>query len=212
MIAGKQITFNKENLTDEELKTLKKVLKQYKKDHAEYLTVSDKERKNELKASMANCKDSLVVVQLILVDEKNFNQRQELSRIGCEWIIEFPDILDEDGKFTGFDIIIGNPPYIQLQSMKKEADTLAIIPYPYETYARTGNIYCLFYELAYRLLKENGVLAFVTSNKWMRAGYGEALRNFLSSKTNPTHLIDFAGRIFCTPSLKCVPFIPNTRF
>lgn len=64
----------------------------------------------------------------------------------------------------------------------------------YQTYARTGNIYCLFYELAYRLLKTNGILAFVTSNKWMRARYGEALRKFLCENTNPTHLIDFVGQ------------------
>ena len=63
----------------------------------------------------------------------------------------------------------------------------------YETYARTGDIYCLFYEQGMNVLKENGCLCYITSNKWMRAGYGELLRNYFVTKTNPTLLVDFAG-------------------
>jgi type II restriction/modification system DNA methylase subunit YeeA len=64
----------------------------------------------------------------------------------------------------------------------------------FETYARSGDIYSLFYELGYRLLKEDGILTFITSNKWMRAGYGENTRKFFAEKTNPVLLIDFAGQ------------------
>ena len=92
----------------------------------------------------------------------------------------------------GFDIIIGNPPYIQLQNnggkLAKEYENCK-----YESFAKTGDIYCLFYERAHQLLKEGGLCCFITSNKWMRAGYGEALRTFFASKTNPLLLIDFAG-------------------
>ena len=91
----------------------------------------------------------------------------------------------------GFDCIIGNPPYIQLQSMGKSADVLERMGYV--TYARTGDIYCLFYELGMNLLSPNGYLCYITSNKWMRAGYGEALRDYFASQTNPIMLIDFAG-------------------
>jgi len=93
----------------------------------------------------------------------------------------------------GFDIIIGNPPYIQLQS---NSGALANLykDQGYETFERTGDIYCLFYEKGYRLLKPNGHLIYITSNKWMRAGYGESMRKFLANKTNPITLIDFAGQ------------------
>ena len=63
----------------------------------------------------------------------------------------------------------------------------------YKTYERTGDIYCLFYEMGMKLLKPNATLSFITSNKWMRAGYGKSLRKHLTEEYNPTTLIDFAG-------------------
>ena len=105
------------------------------------------------------------------------------------WHTWFGDVFMEKG---GFDIVIGNPPYIQLQ---KDDGRLAKLyaDAGYNTYARTGDIYCLFYELGCRLLRPGGHLCYITSNKWMRAGYGEKTRQFLSEQTNPKLLIDFAG-------------------
>ncbi|MDR1021679.1 MAG: Eco57I restriction-modification methylase domain-containing protein, partial [Prevotellaceae bacterium] len=108
-----------------------------------------------------------------------------------EWRFEFPEVLDDDGNFVGFDIVIGNPPYIQLQSMGKMADAYKNMNY--QVFERMGDIYCLFYELGYKLLKQKGYLSFITSNKWMRAGYGEKTRRFLVEQTNPALLLDFAG-------------------
>ena len=108
-----------------------------------------------------------------------------------EWRIEFPEVLDEDGRFVGFDCVIGNPPYIQLQKMGTDADTLQKMSY--ETYERTGDIYCLFYEMGMKLLKPGALLSFITSNKWMRASYGEPLRKYFSERQDVIGLIDFAG-------------------
>ncbi len=108
-----------------------------------------------------------------------------------EWRIEFPEVLDEDGNFIGFDCIIGNPPYIQLQSIGTDADVLKRMKY--KTYVRTGDIYCLFYEQGMNLLKPDGCLCYITSNKWMRTGYGKDLRQYFATETNPILLIDFAG-------------------
>lgn len=96
----------------------------------------------------------------------------------------------------GFSVILGNPPYIQMQ---KDGGYLSkkYVSQNYDTFARTGDIYSLFYEKGYKLLKSKGVLCFITSNKWMRAGYGESTRSFFLKNTNPLMLIDFAGqRIF----------------
>ena len=108
-----------------------------------------------------------------------------------EWRIEFPEVLDEDGRFVGFDCVIGNPPYIQLQKMGTDADALQKMNY--ETYERTGDIYCLFYEMGMKLLKPGALLSFITSNKWMRASYGEPLRKYFSERQDVIGLIDFAG-------------------
>ena len=96
------------------------------------------------------------------------------------------------GVEDGFDIVIGNPPYIQLQNNGGELAKL-YERCGYSTFARTGDIYCLFYERGWQLLKNNGHLCYITSNKWMRAGYGEKTREFFATKTNPALLIDFAG-------------------
>jgi anti-anti-sigma regulatory factor len=96
------------------------------------------------------------------------------------------------GVNDGFDIVIGNPPYIQLQNNGGELAKL-YEPCGYKTFAKTGDIYCLFYERGYQLLKPNGHLCYITSNKWMRAGYGEKTREFFAKNTDPQLLIDFAG-------------------
>jgi hypothetical protein len=114
-----------------------------------------------------------------------------------EWRFEFPELLDDEGNFTFFDIVIGNPPYIQLQKAYNSEIQYADLykDQNYQTFDRTGDIYCLFYERGMQLIKENGLLAFITSNKWMRAGYGEKLRNFFT-KHKPLILIDLGPNIF----------------
>ena len=109
-----------------------------------------------------------------------------------EWRFEFPALLDENGDFMGFDIVIGNPPYIQLQANKGIlADLYG--KQNYKTFVRTGDIYSLFYEQGWELLNNNGCLCYITSNKWMRAGYGESTRAFFAKYTDPKILIDFSG-------------------
>ncbi|UWX66205.1 Eco57I restriction-modification methylase domain-containing protein [Empedobacter stercoris] len=108
-----------------------------------------------------------------------------------EWRFEFPEVLDNEGNYIGFDVIIGNPPYIQLQKMGKASDALQQLNYI--TFARTGDIYSLFYELGNNILRDKGNLIFITSNKWMRAAYGESLRKYFVDNTDPLILIDFGG-------------------
>ena len=96
------------------------------------------------------------------------------------------------GVKDGFDIVIGNPPYIQLQNDGGKLGKM-YQPCGYKTFASTGDIYCLFYERGHQLLKQGGHLCYITSNKWMRAGYGERTREFFATQTNPMLLIDFAG-------------------
>jgi hypothetical protein len=94
-----------------------------------------------------------------------------------------------------FDIVIGNPPYVQLQ---KNGGHLANLykDLDYKTFARTGDIYALFYERGLELTTpQTGLLCYITSNKWMRAGYGEKLRAFFA-RHNPLILLDLGGGVF----------------
>ena len=121
-----------------------------------------------------------------------YDQNASAPFFDPEWMFGISD---------GFDIVIGNPPYVQLQ---KSGGKLAKLyeKQKFNTFARTGDIYSLFYEKAHQLLKQGGICNFITSNKWMRAGYGEATRKFFIENTNPLILIDFAGvKVFETATV-----------
>lgn len=110
-----------------------------------------------------------------------------------EWRFEFPEVLSEEGDFVGFDVVVGNPPYFVISKLKEFYNLLADMDY--FTFEKTTDIYCIFFERSIALLKENGYLSFITSNKWMRAGYGKNLRH-LFSQLDPQLLIDLGPEIF----------------
>lgn len=92
-----------------------------------------------------------------------------------------------------FDVVIGNPPYVQLQKMKNQRASYESLGY--RSYNKTGDLYELFYERGLGLLSDYGVLNYITSNKWMRNRYGKELREYLSRNAEVISLIDLgAGR------------------
>lgn len=94
----------------------------------------------------------------------------------------------------GFDIVIGNPPYVQMQKNNGQlADSLKDLGY--ETFERTGDLYAIFYEHGFNVLKDKGVHTFITSSQWLRANYGKSLRKLFLSK-NPTKLIALGPGVF----------------
>ncbi|WP_373454393.1 type IIG restriction enzyme/methyltransferase [Helicobacter pylori] len=98
-----------------------------------------------------------------------------------EWRFEFPEVLDDEGDFLGFDCIIGNPPYIRQEQIK---DLKPLLQKQYQDfYNSTADIYTYFFVLSYHLLKEKGFSTFITSNKYARAKYGAKLREWLLKKT-----------------------------
>ncbi|MGJ8745308.1 Eco57I restriction-modification methylase domain-containing protein [Polaribacter sp.] len=92
-------------------------------------------------------------------------------------------------EFTGgFDVVIGNPPYVNLERMKEVS--IALQKQGYETYNKRGDLYILFVEKAFSLTKETGFCSYIMPNKWLQAGYGENLRAFFLTK-ELQQLIDF---------------------
>lgn len=94
-----------------------------------------------------------------------------------EWMFDAKD---------GFDVVIGNPPYIQLQKITETATILK--REKFETFEKTGDIYALFYEKGFQVLKNNGVHTFITSSQWMKTAYGKSLRKYFL-KQNPLKLV-----------------------
>jgi type I restriction-modification system DNA methylase subunit/REP element-mobilizing transposase RayT len=88
----------------------------------------------------------------------------------------------------GFDVVIGNPPYVQLQTMGLMSDSLSKCGY--ETFHKGADLYCLFTERGYKLLKVGGMQSFIMPNKWMLVAYGKPLRKFFS-KTGLRQILNF---------------------
>ena len=114
-----------------------------------------------------------------------------IYRNAFEWRFEFPEVLDEDGKFVGFDAVVGNPPYFSIST----DPNLRLVAENYLSYSSTTDIYALFCELGINILKTNGLESFIISNKWMRTNYGLSLRKFLIENSNPINLIDFGQNL-----------------
>jgi very-short-patch-repair endonuclease len=105
-----------------------------------------------------------------------------------EWRFEFPEVLDDEGLFTGFDVVIGNPPYVRQEQFKE------LKPYlqqRYSVYQGTADLYSYFIELGVDLLSEGGHFQYIVANKWMRANYGKPLREWLQKDVNINAIYDF---------------------
>ncbi|GAA4424118.1 hypothetical protein GCM10023188_03590 [Pontibacter saemangeumensis] len=104
-----------------------------------------------------------------------------------EWRFEFPEVLDEQGNYRGFEVVLGNPPYIRQEEL---GDFKLYLQKQFSTYAGTADLYIYFVEQGIRLLKEGGQFSYILPNKWMRAGYGQGLRAWLQKHTL-VQLLDF---------------------
>ncbi|MBM0598429.1 class I SAM-dependent DNA methyltransferase [Helicobacter pylori] len=128
-----------------------------------------------------------------------------------EWCFEFPEVLDDEGDFLGFDCIIGNPPYIRQEHIK---DLKPLLQKQYQDfYNSTADIYTYFFALSYHLLKEKGFSAFITSNKYVRAKYGAKLRELLLKKTTLVSYMELnALKVFesATVDTSIIHFIKQT--
>lgn len=191
LIAKKKRDIQGNLFENPEIKPIKEELTRVRHEHFSAKTAN---RKSTLREQDKALREKLAK---LLADDENFapedakqlaawnpyDQNTVAEFFDPEWMFNVKD---------GFDIVIGNPPYIQLQNNSGELAKLYELC-GYKTFAKTGDIYCLFYERGWQLLKSNGHLCYITSNKWMRAGYGEKTRDFFAKNTNPQLLIDFAG-------------------
>ncbi|MCD6463083.1 MAG: Eco57I restriction-modification methylase domain-containing protein, partial [Thermotogae bacterium] len=182
------------------LGTTQEKIDQLKRIREEYFTVSTLKEKEDLQKQFRNLQNE---IGIDLIGWVSAHKRKNIESVAYKLSTWDPfgdkpaswfDPFWMFGLENKFDIVIGNPPYIRLQ---KNGGKLANLykNVGYKTFSRTGDIYVLFYERGIELLKPGGILAFITSNKWMRAGYGEKLRKFFI-KYNPLVLVDLGPGVF----------------
>ncbi len=121
-----------------------------------------------------------------LVHWNPFDQNAAADFFDPEWMFQLAE---------GFDIAIGNPPYVRQEEIKHLKDGLKA---HYDCYTGTADLYVYFYERSIKLLKPYGAFAFITSNKWYRAKYGEKLRDWMNCNTRLRRIIDFGDEAVFT--------------
>ncbi|WP_237745577.1 Eco57I restriction-modification methylase domain-containing protein [Planktothrix agardhii] len=108
-----------------------------------------------------------------------YNQNTSADFFDPEWMFGIAD---------GFDIVIGNPPYVRQEQIK---EFKPILQKQFDCYTGVADLFVYFFERGYQLLNTGGVLSYICSNKYFRSGYGEKLRDFLGKNTTIQQLIDF---------------------
>ena len=121
---------------------------------------------------------------------KQIKEREEMYKRAVEWRFSFPEVLDDNGRFVGFDCIVGNPPYISIAKLK-EVTKKALSNGNYMSFDSNGDICMLFYEFGMELLKPHGLLMYITSNTWLRSDSGAGVRQYMYANSDPMLLIDF---------------------
>lgn len=217
LLSENQLTVEKKSVYDEELKEIDRQIKanrtrkrkktesvdlfktearnkqiELNKCHKEFFSITSSMHKKRLREQITRLEWALIEAtlkeneKLDLLDKlegvKNSNEKPFFL-----WMLNFAEVFKSNG---GFDIVIGNPPYLQIQKLP-EADKNALAAHDYKTFSRSADLYCLFYEKGASLLANSGVLSLITSNKFFRAGYGKALRNMLNHEYQIVQVVDF---------------------
>jgi len=193
----------------EEKREMESLIERIKKDFETEVATSDRRfvRRNKLKGELDSLTNQGAFWDLPKKELAEWNKKvkkitadfdkldQELLEIrnnrifenAFEWRFEFPEVLDENGDFGGFDVVIGNPPYIRQEEI---TPLKPFLESAYQTYAGTADLFVYFVERGLQLTKTDGEFIYILANKWMRAGYGKNLREYLLKNRVQT-IIDF---------------------
>ncbi|MCL9822342.1 DUF7149 domain-containing protein [Helicobacter colisuis] len=174
-----------------QIKAFEKECDKYSTKYGNYLAKDDKNLSIYVKAGFFLEFDEAVAQKDFATLQESYNALFNLeSNKPFEWRFAFPEVLDNNGDFLGFDLVIGNPPYIRQEEIKHLKPHLQKA---FSIYKGTSDIYTYFFEQGYKILKPKALLSFITSNKYTRAGYGEPLRAFILANTQILHYIDLNG-------------------
>jgi hypothetical protein len=146
-------------------------------------TAKEKRRNKKLKENISK-----------LEKEKNTREEAKLYQNATEWRFEFPNLLDKVGNFEGFDIVIGNPPYLRIQGIRKANPEFAdFITNSFESATGSYDLYSVFTERSLSLTKPEGVLNFIMPIKWSNAAFGKGLRKLISNHNAGHKIISFGA-------------------
>lgn len=195
----------------EQVKVLRERLRLVRHDHFNARTPEAKQGYKEKDAAVrAQLSEELEHIGMpnttarLLAGWDPYDQNSHASFFDPEWMFSLPP-----EEFTGFDIVIGNPPYVRQEKIK---DQKAAFKKLYDCFTGTADLYVYFYERGIQLLNDGGIFSFITSNKWLITGYGEKLRIFLKANTRVRRLANFDDAdIFDAIAYPCIVILEKGR-
>ncbi|EJA4380507.1 TPA_asm: class I SAM-dependent DNA methyltransferase [Campylobacter jejuni] len=174
-----------------EMKGFNDKCEKYSKKYGNFLAVDDENLKFFVSANLTlfDFDEKEATKEFANLKKKYDNIFNLESNHPFEWRFEFPEILDDDGNFKGFDLIIGNPPYIKENDNKELfANTKKL-----RTYQGKMDIWYHFVGRGFDILKNNGYLAFIATNNWVTNSGAKKLRNIVLEESQILSLVDFSS-------------------
>jgi hypothetical protein len=147
-------------------------------------------------------------------DEKADILNNKTYENAFEWRFEFPQLLDDNGKFTGFDIVIGNPPYLRIQGIRDANPAFAEeLVKKYHSATGSFDLYATFTERGLQVIRQSGIVNYIMPDKWTNAAFGKGLREVVSEQRAAHKIISFgAYQVFNASTYTALQwFIPNSE-
>lgn len=188
--------------------SLKRRVREYKNAVLDYKQSRDKDAKGDLKQQIKSIKQSLVSsdsMVMLELDAAAVKQNEDAKKNGLfahsmEWMIEFPELMDENGYFKGFDCIVGNPPYMRVQEIEKTQPKEKLYyesMYKNSTGVGAYDLAFIFVELALKLMRPGCICSYIMPHKYLNADGAETFRNWLRQETLVKRIAHFgANQLF----------------
>ena len=175
----------------EQLRLTNGLIDRIQEYYAEYLVTHTDSEKRRIRLEIAELKSQV--------------QGLEANADEFVWQIEFPEVFQAGG----FDVVIGNPPYVRNERIRPIKPILKEL-FP-KVFTSTADLYVYFYKRGAELLRASGVLTYISSNKFLRAGYGKKLRGFFTDKVCLHRLLDFGSvSVFGASVDTCILLLENS--
>jgi hypothetical protein len=170
-------------------------VKEFQRLKSEYLAAHGQAKKASLEKAINDVKEQISLIT---------HGRSKVN--GFDWVVNFAEVM----MAGGFDIQVANPPYVRMELFKEIKPTLKK-NFP-EAHSDRADLYCYFYARSLQLLKHGGMIAFISSNKWFKAGYGEKLRQHIGETCHIHSITDFCDLpVFKSATAYPMIFICSTQ-
>ena len=207
----KQLVADYTNTSDHTQKAdFRNTIEEIKSAFRTELSRSEKEKFAKLKGQIADLETPLLFGERTKTEKEDLKklrikfakQEQEQADImnnklyedAFEWRFEFPQLLNDDGNFVGFDIVIGNPPYLRIQGIRDTNPAFAEeLVKKYKSATGSFDLYAAFAERGLQIINRGGVVNYIMPVKWTNAAFGKGLRGVVTENNSACKIINFGA-------------------